>query len=202
MIQKTSILISAGLITGAIMLLLQPAIADVYVPGAKTKIHTQQTTNYSKTKPSTNSSQTGSTEEEAPPAEQKFGSSLEEMKAKVKAFSGNAESMVKIVSDANEKTIDAQKAKIIKICESMINNNGQLQELSKKLAAKEKNDQIKNILTRGVLANLQNVNRQLERVKQAAEKDKINYSNMKQQVERVDESIKQVIERMEHYEKQ
>lgn len=192
------VIFGLSLLIGIMLVSHQLANAGVYVPGAKTKVHTKKTTEYNRVKKQTRQSEG----DQAEPENQEFGNSLEEMKAKVKAFSGNAESMLKMVNDSDEKTIEENKNKVVKISESMIENNGRLQDLAKKLAEKEKNDQIRNILTRGVLANLQNVNRQLSRIKLAAEKDKVNYSNMKQQVERVDESIKQVIDRLESYEKQ
>lgn len=127
---------------------------------------------------------------------QEFQNDSQALAAKVGAFATNAESFKKFVANVEPSNIDDERKHMLKMIESMLENNGSLQELTKKIALKQPTDKQKNFYKRSILPNLHNINRQLMRIKDSVDKDNINYKNLKWQSERVEESIKQVVDRL------
>ncbi len=165
----------------------------------KSKIKTyRNNTNVDSTSTSTknNSGTSEDTNEEAPP-EQEFGSDVEEILAKANVFVNNATSFKEMVAKLNESNIDKAKDALMQIVDSMLENNANLQNITKKLANEQKRDEDKRFYLRQVLPNLHNMNRQLSRIKIAVDKEKINYKNMKYQSERVETSVQQIVDRIE-----
>lgn len=127
---------------------------------------------------------------------QEFQNDSAALAAKTEAFATNAESFKKFVANVKPSNIDDEQQHMFTMIDSMLENNKGLQDLTKKIADKQPTDQLKSFYTRSILPNLQNINRQLSRIKDSVDKDNINYKNLKWQSERVEESIKQVVDRL------
>jgi hypothetical protein len=134
-----------------------------------------------------------------PAPQQEFSSKLGELKAKAKAFTSNAQSFHKMLEGMDERDVEKKQKTLETVIDSMLDNNKELQDLTKTLADNETNQKIKNFYNRDILPNLQNINRQLLRIKLSA-KGKINLQNMTAQAERTAESIQQVVDRINNYE--
>lgn len=127
---------------------------------------------------------------------QKFDSKEAEVKAKASAFLANAKSFKNMIDSSDESSIMKQQKTIISVIDATLDNNATMQALVKDIAKEQSNDQKKNFYMREILPNLQNINRQLARIKDSIDKDNVNYKNAKLQAERVEESIGQVIDRL------
>ena len=144
----------------------------------------------------TQKSQKTQEQQESQQPQQQFQNDSAALQAKTEAFATNAESFKKFIANVQPSNIDKEQAHMFQMIDSMLNNNKELQDLTKKIADNQETDQQKSFYTRSILPNLQNVNRQLSRIKDSVDKDQINYKNLKWQSERVEESIKQVVDRL------
>ncbi|MEW5821067.1 MAG: hypothetical protein AB1782_12820 [Cyanobacteriota bacterium] len=115
---------------------------------------------------------------------------------KAGAFAGNATAFKNMIEGLDEKTIMKSQDKLISLIESILDNNKELQEITKKAASDISDPDKKKFYMRDILPNLHNINRQLMRIKVSIEKNDINYSNVKDQAERTEECIKQVVDRL------
>lgn len=111
------------------------------------------------------------------------------------AFRGNAESFKKILETMKENEVDKNKDEILNIVDSMLDNNSGLQTMIKTKINKASDNESKQFYMRDILPNLQNINRQITRIKLSV-KGQINLDNMRKQADRTAESISQVVDRI------
>ena len=173
--------------------------AKIVAPPNSTVKNYKNTTSSDNSSSNINNNASDQNTGEANTPNQEFESEVSEIVAKAKVFGNNATSFKEIVDKLDENKIDKAKDTLMKIVDSMLENNSDLQEITKNLAKSQIKDEDKNFYMRQVLPNLHNMNRQLARIKDAVDKDKINYDNMKYQAERVETSVKQIVDRIESY---
>lgn len=128
--------------------------------------------------------------------QQKFSTKIEEMQVKSQAFASNARSFKSMIEDADLSSYEKSKDNIVSIIESMEDNCQILQTLTKTISSTQNDDDKKNFYLRDILPNLQNINRQLARIKADSKKSTPDLKNVKFQANRISESIQQVVDRI------
>lgn len=117
------------------------------------------------------------------------------------AFRENAKSFQTRLEKMKDNEVEKSKTEIIDIVDSMLDNNEKLQQSIKEDIKNSSNEKSQDFYKRDILPNLQNLNRQLTRIKDSVE-GQINLNNMRKQSARTYESISQVVDRIKQNEKQ
>lgn len=134
-------------------------------------------------------------------SEKQEASSDSLIKQSSKSFSSNASSLKEILENSKDvkdpKELQSRKNDVKVALDSMLDNNKKLQDSVKAQISQEKDPAKKKALMRDILPNLQNINRQLERIKLGNNSASPNFKNIYMQADRVKESIDQVIDRID-----
>lgn len=137
------------------------------------------------------------------PPETFFAVSFKGLISEAESFYTLATAFEKLIASIAEEKDDAPPADIQQArdyTEKLLEMNGLFQQSVKQkiLEVKDDND-VKNFLRRDILANLQNANRQLERIKLNLRGSTISYGSISYQAERVKTSLEQVVDRLKKY---
>lgn len=138
---------------------------------------------------------------------QTFSSKGNELSNKLQAFDSNTKSFTKMAKQFEKMSTGMSKPQNLsntgefkeldQAIDAMLKNNADLQKLVKGLATQQSNDRQKSFYTRDILPNLQNINRQLMRIKDNAKRNpQNNIKNIIMQAQRVEESSGQLVDRL------